>query len=365
MAQETAVDSASRALSQGSLAVTSSGHPTCPTCATVLAEARRQEGSAQARYRRPIPGHRFSLVSFLPTVTLIGLTAALLASGAPARSPDVRLVVDRATGLTVAGAAALLGSALVLAVLTTPMQRGLVRLLEGYWGGSLIGSTLADVGIRLQRSRIEQLVRRVDREGDSTRIARAREVADEKLATYPATELLPTRLGNVLRAAEERAGQRYGLDTIAVWPRLYQKLSPTLTETIVDLRNQLDMSIRFCAALLVTSLIALPLVFEHGWWLLAPAVMVALGWVAYRAAIAAAIAFGRQLYVAFDLRRFHLLQELHIPLPVNPSEEIILNKSISTFFRYGWIDPDLRMPVERYEHPRVDEGQGTPLLSRT
>jgi hypothetical protein len=128
---------------------------------------------------------------------------------------------------------------LVVAVLTAPFQLPLVRVLEGYWGGSLFGGALTETGLWFQRRRVNRLKRHARQPGNPKRIVRARQVAADKLAAYPAQQLLPTRLGNALRMAEERAGQRYGLDTVAVWPRLHPYLSPRLADTLASLRNQM------------------------------------------------------------------------------------------------------------------------------
>ena len=140
---------------------------------------------------------------------------------------------------------------LVAAVLTAPFQLALVRAL-GYWGGSLIGSVLAEGGLRLSAAESpDPRSRRSSAPGETARIIRARHAATDRLATYPAQHLMPTRLGNALRAAEERAGQRYDADTVAAWPRLYPYLSSRLADTLAGLRNQLDLSARFCVGLLL------------------------------------------------------------------------------------------------------------------
>jgi hypothetical protein len=72
-------------------------------------------------------------------------------------------------------------------------------------------------------------------------------------------------------------------------------------------------------------------------------------WIAYRAAVRAAVAHGRQLYVAFDLHRFDLLRSLHLPLPPSPEAEVQINKDLSTFFG-RWDEVGAHLPVESYEH---------------
>jgi hypothetical protein len=61
---------------------------------------------------------------------------------------------------------------------------------------------------------------------------------------YPNKDrLLPTALGNILRAGEDITTDRYGLDAVVVWPRLYPLLPKELKSILNDLRNQLDFSI--------------------------------------------------------------------------------------------------------------------------
>jgi hypothetical protein len=66
-------------------------------------------------------------------------------------------------------------------------------------------------------------------------------ISQLRLAYLPKPKrLLPTRLGNALRAAEDRAGQRYGLLTVTILPRLY----PYLSERVRRPCNQLDVAVR-------------------------------------------------------------------------------------------------------------------------
>jgi hypothetical protein len=330
----------------------------CPICGTVLTDGKgstRPPPAPARRARRIDP--RFGLVNVLPTATVVVLLMALFASGAPRHAPDPRLLADRMADLTAVDVGAIAFVVLVVAVLTAPFQLGLVRMLEGYWDGSLLGGALAEAGLGLQRRRVNRLQRRARQPGNSKRIVRARQAAADRLATYPAQHLLPTRLGNALRAAEEHAGQRYGLDTVAVWPWLHPYLSPRLADTLASLRNQVDASARFCVGLLFVAAVALPMVAVYGSWLLVPALTAVSSWIAYRAAVRAAVAHGRQLYVAFDLHRFDMLRGLHLPLPADPSSEVRLNRDLSAFCRYGRIDSEARIPVDRYEHPGTGEAQ--------
>jgi hypothetical protein len=107
------------------------------------------------------------------------------------------------------------------------------------------------------------------------------------------SRLLPTQLGNDLRAAEDRAGQRYGLETVAAWPRLYPHLSEPLASTQDRIRDQLDGAARLCV-LLVPNVVSATVLLTDAWWLLVPAAIAVLSWLLYRSATQAAVAYGKR-----------------------------------------------------------------------
>jgi hypothetical protein len=189
---------------------------------------------------------------------------------------------------------------------------------------------MAELATGRQRRRVRHLERAAY--GASAEEDWRRLLAASRLRAYPAEErLLPTKLGNVLRAAEDAAGQRYGLDTITMWPRLWPYLSDHTRTVISGLRDQLDIAVRLCLVLTLAAVIAVPVLFVHVTWLLVPAGAAVLAWLAYEAAVRAAIAFGNSLYVAFDLYRFDMLRGLHCVLP-DPDQEVAHNKRLSNFF---------------------------------
>jgi hypothetical protein len=156
--------------------------------------------------------------------------------------------------------------------------------------------------------------------------------------------LLPTRLGNALRAAETRAGEPYGLDAVVAWPRLYPLLPDGVRALVDDQRDGLDLAARFCAVFAAAAAVSLVLLAIHGWWLLVPAGCLVLAWLSYRGAVAAAVAYGEGIRAAIDLHRFDLLTALHLPLPATLEEERAVNEELSLFLRQTW-------PVDFvYEH---------------
>jgi hypothetical protein len=282
-------------------------------------------------------GQRFTLIDLLPSALLGLFILALVWGGAPGDAPDLDRFVARVEDLSgvegVLLAVALLGFALV----TQPLQLGLVRLMEGYWGASRGADMLAARArkrhLRL-RGKLERLQLTTAADSDRNAASRAqRSYAAWSLARRypPAPLVMPTRLGNALRAAEDRAGRRYGLETIIAWPRLYPLLSERVAALVDDQRTQMDVAARFTAVLLGATAASGALLVAHGWWLFVPAGTLALAWLSYRGACSAAVTYGEGLEVAFDLHHLDLRSSLHLPLPRTLEEERALNEELSKF----------------------------------
>ena len=296
-------------------------------------------------------------MGFLPTALLALFLSAALLSGAPASGPDLGRLEAHLRQSSSLQAALFTVAVLALALVLQPLQLSLVRLLEGYWGRSGVLRIPADWGCgrhRRRRRRLDQQTRipRLDGQQPSGQQAAAAGMATWKLRRlYPDNDdhVMPTLLGNVLKAGEDRAGGRYGLDCVVVWPRLYPLLSQPLTAALDDARNQLDLAVRFAATFGLIAAGALVLLAPHGWWAAVVLAALLLAWLSYRASVNAAIAYGELLESAIDLHRFDLLRALHLPLPADPEAEQTLNAQLSDVLRQ-----DLPMQVQ-YVHPSSAE----------
>jgi ABC-type multidrug transport system fused ATPase/permease subunit len=292
-------------------------------------------------------GLRFNLIGLLPTAALVLFVVALIGTGGASGAPDLSKLPAELSATRIIQ---LLLLVLIVSLVAHPLQLSLVRILEGYaWETSTLGDALSAIGVELHRRRLEQLQNLAYRTARTPEARRMQRLALSRLTTFPADpeRLLPTRLGNALRAAEDRAGQRYGLDTNAMMPRLYPFLSTTLTEALTGQRNQLDVAVRLCTVLVLGTGISAVLLLGDDWWMTVPLATGLLAWIAYRAAVQAAVSYGRLLYVAFDLHRFDMLRGLHYRLPDRDSE-LTFNQALSRFLR-----GDIRnLPAEfPYEHP--------------
>ncbi|MEV4036130.1 MULTISPECIES: hypothetical protein [Streptomyces] len=197
---------------------------------------------------------------------------------------------------------------LCVAAALNSAQTALIRLAEGYWGAAA-NRTLG----RLGRSHHQQLVRRSDDAYTHDR--------------YPPIsrphELMPTRLGNILKAAELYPRLRYGIDTVLVWPRLHPLLPEAFLQTLGAARTDLTgfLGSALLAAVLTLGGAGYLWVFNGP----TPLLLMCLwggglvAWLCYRGALLKAMTYGQHLRVAFDLYRGHLLEALGHP--VADSEE--------------------------------------------
>jgi hypothetical protein len=325
-----------------------------PTVEAARVPGRMEQPAPSANRAPPRPRKRrlslrFSLVSLLPTGMLLLFILGLVASGPPTTPPDLNRALGWIDGLSGGRILALCVLTLTLSLLLHPFQFGLVRFLEGYWDGWAVGRLLGRAMVARHRRRLAQL-QAIAWSIPHTKMEAGRQRrALGQLEPYPAADrLLPTRLGNALRASEDEAGPRYGFATMTMFPRLYPTLSDRLAGVVDDARDQLDTATRMSVTLLVATAVSATLLGAHGPWLAVPATTALLSWIAYRAAVRTARTYGQALCLAFDLHRFDMLQALHYPLPTNPTQERAFNERLSEFFISG-CDPD-DAPTNVYAH---------------
>lgn len=219
----------------------------------------------------------------------------------------------------------LLGALLLVTLFAYLLQaftRPLVRLYEGYWPHWLRRWCQRIVEESWQRWKKERV--EVAR-SDPSRYAA---LQDRLHHEYPpqAERLLPTRLGNALRAAEDYPVTAYGMDAVFWWPRLIPLLPEAVQKGIEDALTPL------LALLNLATLIGLVAVGgaiylwrnQVGGWQGPVAVLVVgllLARLSYLGAVAQARGYGQYIRAAADLYRFDLLKALHQPLPASPQEE--------------------------------------------
>lgn len=250
---------------------------------------------------------RFVLNAFAPTVAAVGLLTALVAAVSTGLG-DALSWVERLGGLRQAllGMLALAVSA-ALAGLLAAGTPTLVRGHEGYWG-SAAGRWLGRVGADWHRRKLAALAAAPRDDG--------RVAVEYPLPSRP-EEVMPTRIGNILKNAELYPEVRYGIDAVTVWPRLHPLLPAEVSGALGAVRADLELQ-------LVTSTLAAVLgvaggvvvVVAGGPW---PVFLAwywggALIWcLAVRGAAGSARSYGQEVKVAFDLYRRDLLTRRTTP----------------------------------------------------
>lgn len=296
------------------------------------------------------------LVNVLPSAVLVLSVVALFDSrlfpwaspimeGESTIKPGPASVIHAFKARDVAGGVVLGLAVLVVAVLLRPLQIRAVQLLEGYWTRGGLAKALA----------VERHLRRlsaIDARGRTrpplppqgtdfpsvVRYARQRqrgyvilERVEEDRRDYPMRPewVLPTTLGNVLRRAETTAGQRYGLETVPAFPRLYPFLSSRLDAELKEFVNGIDVMAIFVLVFSTQALLSAPLLVLLNGWSLVPVALAVLVGLAYRGATAAARNYGQLLATAFDLHRFDMITAMHLPLEGNADAEDEANRRLS------------------------------------
>lgn len=166
-------------------------------------------------------------------------------------------------------------------------------------------------------------------------------------------EVLPFKFGNILKAAETYPMARYSMDSVPIWTRLLHVITPSYDSKIEQTHNQLSflvncavLSILFSILGIAAALyqfilayiaagsinlgiyfISVNLPFNDYFqraivYILVFIFSIFLSIIFHRASLLSVDEFGQMIRSAFDLFRFDLLKQLHLPLPNNSNNEI-------------------------------------------
>ncbi len=319
-----------------------------------------------------IIGRYFTVVSFIPSTVFTTYFLVLKRSGAWSRSQ-----IDLAAALTsldLKDAVALGFGGLLLALALHPMQFTLVQIFEGYWGQSWVAvraATLCTLRHRRRWNRmqyasdeytyeIEKLRRAseltpIEAENVSFHNMRKHITAAEQSRIsgyYPkrVEQIMPTRLGNVLRMHEVNAGIIYGMTAITMVPRLMLIGDPKHVDYVQDQRTNLDLAVRTAVLGLAAAVMTLDFMWHHGIWMLLALAPCVIAYSAYRGSIRAGYEYGLSIMMLIEFNRFGLYEKLHIPLPETLGDEQSLNEQLAIHFSADAIRarPDTQL---RYMHP--------------
>jgi hypothetical protein len=296
-----------------------------------------------------------------------GWTAQLKATAHPLEQlPAVAQIV-----LVLGALMLLVGSALVAERLTLP----LLKLLEGYWErpgwlrgllvsyrrwrrrrwaakveplrvkqarGDLSRAEQAELrGLQaedqLDEAQLDRLQHLSERERHFSATQMARLARGEAfLRVTPGEDALgmPTRLGDVLRAAERRPYDKYGLDAVVCWYRLWMVLPVDVKTEITEARLELDRAVRTC--LWGTLFLAWA---PWLWWAAVPIGLLVPLLTYNFSMLSAAALFGDLVETSFDLHRMALYDALHLPRPTSAADERGRGARLTGSLWHGEADP--------------------------
>ena len=273
-----------------------------------------------------------------------GLAAWMWARGFAATLTTLDTWVRGQSVITQAGLAVgvlfvLAASGLLAQRLTFPT----LQILEGYWPrvfAPLRRFLLARVTRRVQAAeqRWHKLTDKITRDKASAEDHNNQRDLDLWLRLYPpkAGDYMPTRLGNILRAAESWPGDKYGLDAVKCWPSLWLVLPESTRHELTTARARLDSA---AASWLWGVLFVVWTPWT--WWALLVAVTAGLlGY--YVWILSYAQSYGKLIEAAFDVHRSALYHALRWPLPATPSKERESGKAITL---YLWRGSDQSLPT--------------------
>lgn len=182
---------------------------------------------------------------------------------------------------------------------------------------------------------------------------------------FPPVEagIMPTQLGNILRASEAYAGTHYGLDAVAFWPLLMAVIPEKYQEKIDSARNELSflLNLSFLSTVflivagsasifirlnpLLANISTFPALALEYRFLLAMAISFILILFFNRVSLYSALSYGSVIRSAFDLYRLDLLEKFRIKLPKNSVEEFYIWKNIGELIVLGQESLDF-MPLQ-------------------
>jgi hypothetical protein len=199
--------------------------------------------------------------------------------------------------------------------------------------GWVLGRLGDDAGHELELAR--QQYAELERKRTSTELTPAEtgELArlEMRLRRTPVSRAItmPTRLGNLLRAAEERPNRKYGLDTVAVWPQFWLVLPQDTRAELIHARMGLEAATR---AWLWAALFAIwtPLAA----WALPVSAIVAIT-LYYGSMLHAAELYGDLVEASFDIHRAALYYAVRWPLSKTSDDDPTAGAELSAYLWRG------------------------------
>jgi len=256
--------------------------------------------------------------------------------------PDLYEKASSAAEVLVVG-----GAALLLGLLLLGFNWQIYRAAEGYplWNrrDRQPFKAICDFFIVRERKRFDELQTERDDEKKANDL-RANAASRLDYLFPERAAVLPSRFGNAIRAFESHAYKRWGLDTVAAWPRIEALLEDREAELNADARGEVAFFVNTALLTLASGLLLVgdqianqPLDWPSTTAYLVPFLVV---YPLYRGACGAAVRWGSAVRSSTDLHRLDLYEKLGVRRPINfEDERKVIAPAVNEALVYGYPIP--------------------------
>jgi ABC-type multidrug transport system fused ATPase/permease subunit len=248
-------------------------------------------------------------------------------------------------------------SIVLLALLSSYSSTYIYRLLEGYSWPNKVAARAVQKQQHLYDSLKEAAApaqgadSTSDNEGEAQRW-RA-ELAFERLKRYPESkhDILPTRLGNALKAIERYGQDRYKLDSQTLWSELNACAPDSTRDEVEDARSVVDTFVSFVFVSLVFAFLSLIVAIAklHLPSLIAALVALLLSRWFYNSAVESTSWLVRAIQALVNLGRGKLASTYGLKIPSTLSEERKMWEALVAFVARG--REDWAKELDKYRSP--------------
>lgn len=230
-------------------------------------------------------------------------------------------------------------STVTLSYILFAFNSPMVRLLEGHIGREC---SLINIFITLSELKKKDRYKKLRSIKNYYPLCSKKLRALQELDThFPSNEqsILATKIGNTIAAFEHYPYTHYGIDAVAIWPRLYPILKKNdYIEFVAEQKGIFDFFLNMIFVTLICGVELSYLFCYLNKLFLAisiPILTYILFTVLYTGILNSAVLWGYSVRVAFDLYRSDLWEMMRLKPAANFKEEIETWKNISKFFKLG------------------------------
>jgi hypothetical protein len=253
------------------------------------------------------------------------------------------------------------GLALLIGLLLQGLRFPLLRIFEGYGiQYRLLLRPVHWLAMPLQRWSYRRIVRQAGTEEWK------RDWLLDRRFPRELDRLLPTRFGNALRAYEDHSYTRWGLDMMAIYPRVDALLTEREQELHWNAYTDVMLFLNLTLGAVAVGMILVADEIAHdrlsGWTQVLYAAPFLLAYLLYRFAVGAVERWGTERKASIDLHRLDLYKALGVRNPLTSADERDkIAPAVNDLLLYGHGLPD---SMQRLSAAAEEEAPGEPRRPR-